>query len=101
MFSVLHHKSRRIGCGLIGQKRAKSLGRARLVACSDLAPQKAEAMARSVTGCVAATILFLPFWLVFVPLLGYVARPLCYWLDRLDLSKTFTIGYTAVFRKGT
>jgi len=63
-------------------------------------PSRARRRGQSVTGCIAATILLLPFWLVCVPLLGYVARPLCYWLDRLDLSKTFTSGYTAVFRKG-
>lgn len=40
---------------------------------------------------------WLPFWLVLAPLLGLVVRPLCYWLDRLDLEKSFTTGYTAVF----
>jgi len=62
-------------------------------------PFRAKRRGQSVAGCVAATILFLPFWLISVPLLGYLARPLCYWLDRLDLPKTFTTGYTAVFRK--
>ena len=45
------------------------------------------------------TLLLLPFWLVGVVLLGWVLRPLCYWLDRLDFEKTFTTGYTAVLRK--
>jgi predicted dehydrogenase len=40
-----------IGCGLIGQKRAKALGSARLVACADLVPERAEALARSANGC--------------------------------------------------
>lgn len=62
-------------------------------------PFRARRRGRSVTGCIIGTILFLPFWLVFMPLLGYVTRPLCYWLDRLDLSKEFTTGYTAVFQK--
>ena len=35
-----------IGCGLIGQKRAKALAGARLVACADLAVDRAEALAK-------------------------------------------------------
>jgi SAM-dependent methyltransferase len=61
-------------------------------------PFRAKRRGRSVVRCVIGTILFLPFWLVFVAL-GYMTRPLCYWLDRLDISKSFTTGYTAVFRK--
>jgi predicted dehydrogenase len=34
-----------IGCGLIGQKRARALGPARLVACADVVIEKAEALA--------------------------------------------------------
>lgn len=34
-----------IGCGLIGQKRAKALGRAQLVACADTVLPRAEALA--------------------------------------------------------
>ena len=36
-----------IGCGLIGQKRAKALGSARLVACCDALPDRAAALARA------------------------------------------------------
>ncbi len=36
-----------VGCGLIGQKRAKALGDARLVACADLQVARAEALARA------------------------------------------------------
>jgi predicted dehydrogenase len=36
-----------VGCGLIGQKRANSLGTARLVACCDTAGDRAETLARS------------------------------------------------------
>jgi predicted dehydrogenase len=42
-----------IGCGLIGQKRAKALGPARLVACADVLRKRAEALAHTVTGAVA------------------------------------------------
>ena len=35
-----------VGCGSIGQKRARALGRARLVACADVRPDRAEALAR-------------------------------------------------------
>jgi len=44
-----------IGCGLIGQKRAKALAGAKLLACSDLNLAKAEHLAGSVPGCVASS----------------------------------------------
>jgi len=44
-----------VGCGLIGQKRAKALGPARMVVCADLLRERAEAMARSVPGCQSTT----------------------------------------------
>jgi predicted dehydrogenase len=44
-----------IGCGLIGQKRAKSLGEARLVACVDLNKEKALMLAQQFPDCVALT----------------------------------------------
>ena len=36
-----------VGCGLIGQKRTKSLGSARLVACADVALDRAQSLARA------------------------------------------------------
>src|ERR1041385_9354233 len=36
-----------IGCGLVGQKRARALGEARLVACADAATERAEVLARA------------------------------------------------------
>jgi len=42
-----------VGCGFIGQKRAKALGSARLVACADLVRARADALARSVPGCAS------------------------------------------------
>lgn len=42
-----------VGCGQIGQKRARSLGSARLVACADLIPARAEALASSAAGASA------------------------------------------------
>ncbi len=44
-----------IGCGLIGQKRAKSLGKASLVACADIVPERAHALANLFTDCKAYT----------------------------------------------
>jgi predicted dehydrogenase len=38
-----------VGCGLIGRKRAAALPGGRLVACADLEPQRAEALAATVT----------------------------------------------------
>jgi len=40
-----------IGCGLIGQKRAKKLNQARLVACADVVREKAETLAKQYAGC--------------------------------------------------
>jgi predicted dehydrogenase len=42
-----------IGCGLIGQKRARALADCRLVACVDLTIEKAQALAASVPGAQA------------------------------------------------
>jgi predicted dehydrogenase len=42
-----------VGCGLIGQKRAKSLAGARLVVCADSNFARAEQLARSYDACVA------------------------------------------------
>ena len=62
-------------------------------------PFRAKRRGLSVSGCVVATLLFLPFWLLGLLLLTFTFRPLCYWLDRFDFEKSFTIGYTAVFTK--
>lgn len=44
-----------IGCGLVGQKRAKALGPARLVACVDLSLDRARGLARLAPGAEATT----------------------------------------------
>lgn len=44
-----------IGCGLIGQKRAKALAGTRLVACADSRHGRAEQLARIAEGCVAGS----------------------------------------------
>lgn len=44
-----------IGCGLIGQKRAKTLENCDLVACVDKLKDKAESLAKQYPGCVALT----------------------------------------------
>src|SRR5258708_20366766 len=44
-----------VGCGLIGQKRAKALGGARLVTCADIAQDRADRLAATVPGCKAVT----------------------------------------------
>lgn len=44
-----------IGCGLIGQKRAKTLKGCKLIACVDKIKEKAEALASQHLGCVALT----------------------------------------------
>src|SRR3954471_6700343 len=42
-----------IGCGFIGQKRAKALGQARLVACIDTNVDRARALAGAIPECSA------------------------------------------------
>ena len=42
-----------VGCGLIGQKRAKALAGARLRACADLRRDRAEALAATASGAMA------------------------------------------------
>jgi predicted dehydrogenase len=42
-----------VGCGLIGRKRASALAGARLVACADVVPARAEALARTAPGAAA------------------------------------------------
>jgi predicted dehydrogenase len=44
-----------VGCGLIGQKRAKALGGARLAVCADIAQDRAVRLAATVPGCKAVT----------------------------------------------
>ena len=44
-----------VGCGLIGQKRAKALAGARLVVGADIAQDRAERLAATVPGCKAVT----------------------------------------------
>ena len=39
-----------VGCGLVGSKRARALGEARLIACADAATERAEALARTLPG---------------------------------------------------
>jgi predicted dehydrogenase len=42
-----------VGCGLIGQRRARNLPGAELIACADLDATRASTLARSVPGCTA------------------------------------------------
>jgi predicted dehydrogenase len=44
-----------VGCGLIGQKRARALGCARLAVCADIAQERAERLAATVSGCKAVS----------------------------------------------
>ena len=44
-----------IGCGLIGQKRARALADCRLVACADAVGERAENLARTASGAQPAT----------------------------------------------
>jgi predicted dehydrogenase len=43
-----------VGCGLVGQKRAKALASAQLVACADIVLKRAQALAKTSPGTVGA-----------------------------------------------
>ena len=45
-----------VGCGLIGQKRARALGQARLVACADAIEDRAARLAASAPGAFASAL---------------------------------------------
>jgi len=64
-------------------------------------PGRARKRGQSVTFCLLASLLFLPFWIASRILLSWGVRPACYWLDLLDLPKTLTLGYTAVLNKNS
>jgi predicted dehydrogenase len=44
-----------VGCGLIGARRAKALGEARLVVCADIDQERAARLAATVSGCKAVS----------------------------------------------
>jgi predicted dehydrogenase len=44
-----------VGCGLIGQKRAKSIRPARLAACADVCLERAQALAKTTPGATATS----------------------------------------------
>jgi len=62
-------------------------------------PTRARKRGQSVIACVLWSIALFPIWLLFLPVTAYLFRPLCYWTDRLDIEKSFTLGYTAVLEK--
>ena len=64
-------------------------------------PTRARKRGQSVIGCVVMTLLLFPVWLLFYPITGYCVRPLFYWMDRLDVEKSFTLGFTAVLVKSS
>jgi len=62
-------------------------------------PGRARKRGQSIWRCLLLSSLFLPFWLASLIILSGVFRPICYWLDLLDVPKTLTLGYTAVLKK--
>ncbi len=44
-----------VGCGLIGQKRAKAMGSTKLAACADVVSARAQALAQTSSGAIAMT----------------------------------------------
>jgi SAM-dependent methyltransferase len=62
-------------------------------------PFRARKRHRSPYASLLWSLILLPAWLVLVPVLKWVLQPLCYWLDCLDIEKSFTSGYTLVLRR--
>ncbi|MEO5365083.1 MAG: class I SAM-dependent methyltransferase [Magnetococcus sp. WYHC-3] len=62
-------------------------------------PLRSRKRGHSPLSDLLVTLALLPFWLLLLPITGYLLRPLAYWLDRLDRDKSFTCGFTAVFSK--
>lgn len=60
-------------------------------------PLRAKKRGKPILVCILWTTALLPIWLISIPIIGFIIRPLCYWLDLLDIEKTLTSGYTAVF----
>jgi SAM-dependent methyltransferase len=62
-------------------------------------PFRAKKRGMSPGFCVIMNILLSPVWIfVYLPS-AYLIRPIFYWMDYLDLEKSFTLGYTAVLQK--
>ena len=53
-----------IGCGLIGQKRAQALGPARLVACADVALERAQKLAQPTGAAATGAVVALPLIII-------------------------------------
>ena len=62
-------------------------------------PGRARKRGQSLGLAFGMSAALFPIWLVGLPLTSWLLRPLCYWLDRLDIRKDFTLGYTAVMIK--
>lgn len=62
-------------------------------------PGRARKRGQNLGASILMTLLLLVPWVVFYPLSAFVLRPLFYWLDRFDIEKSFTLGYTAVLQK--
>jgi len=63
-------------------------------------PTRARKRSQNLVFCLWMNLLLFVPWLLCYPVSAYVFRPLCYWLDRLDIEKSLTLGYTAVLVKG-
>jgi len=62
-------------------------------------PGRARRRGQNLWIAIFMSLLLLPFYLISYPLAKYVFGTLCYWMDRLDQQKSFTIGYTFVMKK--
>ena len=62
-------------------------------------PFRARKRGLNVLYCLLMNVVLLPLYFIAYLPSAYLFRPLCYWMDRLDIEKSFTLGYTAVLIK--
>jgi SAM-dependent methyltransferase len=62
-------------------------------------PGRARKRGQPLWLAIIMSIALFPVWLVGLAVSAWIFRPLFYWMDRLDIHKDFTLGYTAVLIK--
>lgn len=62
-------------------------------------PGRAKKRGQNFAFCLLLNLVLVLPWLILYPLTAFLVRPLFYWLDRTDIEKKNTSGYTIVLRK--
>ena len=62
-------------------------------------PTRARKRGQNLGFCLLMNLLLVVPWLICFPFSAFIVRPIFYWLDRTDIEKKNTSGYTIVLRK--